>query len=129
MTTNTLTLVQEVYFDLCDILDNNELDDRIKGFYEFDSIRDFMVEQKEKIARIEKALDFQDKAAWAPGINTAPIATGQLNKALQRLVLTPGNRLLNKGGFTKMIHYNDTFLDKVIAILSWIALLSFLMLI
>jgi hypothetical protein len=60
---NTLTLVQEVYFDLCDILDNNELDDRIKGFYEFDSIRDFMVEQKEKLARIEKALDFQDKAA------------------------------------------------------------------
>jgi hypothetical protein len=61
--------------------------------------------------------------------NIVPIATGQLNKALQRLVLTPGNRLLNMGGFTKMIHYNDTFLDKVIAILSWIALLSFLMLI
>ena len=60
MTTNTLTLVQEVYFDLCDILDNNELDDRIKGFYEFDSIRDFITEQKQKLARIEKALDFQD---------------------------------------------------------------------
>jgi hypothetical protein len=57
MTTNTLTLVQEVYFDLCDILDNNELDDRIKGFYEFDSIRDFITEQKQKLARIEKALD------------------------------------------------------------------------
>lgn len=57
MTINTLTLVQEVYFDLCDILDNNELDDRIDGFYEFDSIRDFMVEQKQKLARIEKALD------------------------------------------------------------------------
>jgi hypothetical protein len=61
--------------------------------------------------------------------NTAHIVIGALSKGLQRLVLTPGNRLLNKGGFTKMIHYNDTFLDKVIAILSWIALLSFLMLI
>jgi hypothetical protein len=57
MTTNTLTLVQEVYFDLCDLLDNNELDDRIKGFYEFDSIRDFITEQKQKLALIERALD------------------------------------------------------------------------
>ena len=30
-----LTKVQEVYFDLCDLLDNNELDDRIDGFQEF----------------------------------------------------------------------------------------------
>ncbi len=74
MSTNTLTLVQEVYFDLCDILDNNELDDRIKGFSEFDSIRDFMIEQKQKLARIEKALDFQDQALsktdqWVKQVN------------------------------------------------------------
>jgi len=74
MTTNTLTLVQEVYFDLCDILDNNELDDRIKGFYEFDSIRDFITEQKQKLARIEKALDFQDQTLskteqWVKQVN------------------------------------------------------------
>jgi hypothetical protein len=71
---NTLTLVQEVYFDLCDILDNNELDDRIKGFYEFDSIRDFIIEQKQKLARIEKALDFQDQTLskteqWVKQVN------------------------------------------------------------
>jgi hypothetical protein len=57
MTTNTLTLVQEVYFDLCDILDNNELDDKIEGLYEFDTVRDFMYEQKAKLARIERFLD------------------------------------------------------------------------
>ena len=57
MTTNTLTLVQEVYFDLCDILDNNELDDRIEGFQEFDTVRDFITEQKQKMVRIERFLD------------------------------------------------------------------------
>jgi hypothetical protein len=57
MTTKLLTLVQEVYFDLCDILDNNELDDKIKGLYEFDTVRDFMSEQREKLARIERFLD------------------------------------------------------------------------
>jgi hypothetical protein len=57
MTTNTLTLVQEVYFDLCDILDNNELDDKIEGLYEFDTVRDFVYEQKAKLARIERFLD------------------------------------------------------------------------
>ena len=77
---NTLTLVQEVYFDLCDILDNNELDDRINGFYEFDSIRDFITEQKQKLARIEKALDFQDKTLWALKINIALTFTGAPNK-------------------------------------------------
>lgn len=60
MTTNTLTLVQEVYFDLCDILDNNELDDRINGLYEFDTVRDFITEQKAKLARIERLLDFDE---------------------------------------------------------------------
>ena len=54
---NTLTLVQEVYFDLCDILDNNELDDKIEGLYEFDTVRDFMYEQKAKLSRIERFLD------------------------------------------------------------------------
>jgi len=62
MSTNTLTLIQEVYFDLCDLLDNNELDDRIEGFYEFDSLRDFITEQRQKMARIEKALDFKEVA-------------------------------------------------------------------
>lgn len=55
--TKLLTLVQEIYFDLCDVLDNNELNDRIEGLQEFDTLRDFITEQKQKIARIERALD------------------------------------------------------------------------
>lgn len=97
MSTNTLTLVQEVYFDLCDLLENNELQDRIEGFSEFDTLYDFLIEQKQKLARIEKALDFQDLAAWAPGQNIALTVIGQLNKVSRRLVLTPGYLLLSLG--------------------------------
>jgi hypothetical protein len=57
MSNNTLTLIQEVYFDLCDLLDNNELDDKIDGLSEFDTLRDFMYEQKAKLSRIERKLD------------------------------------------------------------------------
>ena len=67
MSTNTLTLVQEVYFDLCDLLDNNELDDRIEGLQEFDTVRDFIYEQRAKLARIERMLDFnQDCPKFEP---------------------------------------------------------------
>ena len=59
MSTKLLTLVQEVYFDLCDILDNNELDDKIQGLYEFDTVRDFITEQKQKLARIERLIDLE----------------------------------------------------------------------
>lgn len=59
MSTKLLTLVQEVYFDLCDILDNNELDDKIEGLYEFDTVRDFITEQKQKLARIERLIDLE----------------------------------------------------------------------
>ena len=52
-----LTKVQEVYFDICDLLDNNELDDRIDGFQEFDSFRDFAFEQKGKMAQIERIIE------------------------------------------------------------------------
>lgn len=57
MSTNTLTIVQEVYFDLCDLLDHNELAESIEGFYEFDNLREFISEQKTKLSAIEKALD------------------------------------------------------------------------
>jgi hypothetical protein len=60
MTTKLLTLVQEVYFDLCNILDNNELDDKIDGLYEFDTVRDFIYEQRAKLTRIERMLDFNE---------------------------------------------------------------------
>lgn len=61
---NTLTTIQEVYFDLCDLIENNNLTKtRIKGFYEFENLDQFIQEQKTKMAQIEKALDFQDRAA------------------------------------------------------------------
>ncbi len=54
-----LTKVQEVYFDLCDILTNNDLDNvEIEGFIEFDTVREFLEEQKTKLAEIERAIDF-----------------------------------------------------------------------
>jgi hypothetical protein len=59
---NTLTTIQEVYFDLCDLIENNNLTKtRIKGFYEFENLDQFIQEQKTKMAQIEKALDFQIK--------------------------------------------------------------------
>lgn len=57
MTTNTLTLVQEVYFDLCDLLENNKLSTKVKGLYEFDDMREFIEEQKRKLAQIERNID------------------------------------------------------------------------
>jgi hypothetical protein len=60
MSRNTLTLVQEVYFDLCDLLDHNELASKIDGFYEYEELREFIQEQKTKLAMIEKDLDFAE---------------------------------------------------------------------
>ena len=57
MSINTLTLVQEVYFDLCDLLDNNELAESIEGLSEFDDMREFIHEQKRKLSQIERNLD------------------------------------------------------------------------
>ena len=52
MTTNILTLVQEVYFDVCDILDGNSYKD-----ISYDDEREFLQVQKEKLARIERYLE------------------------------------------------------------------------
>ena len=57
MSTDILTLSQEIYFDLCDLLDNNGLAEKIEGFYEFEDLRDFIHEQKQKISQIERYLD------------------------------------------------------------------------
>ena len=52
---NTLTLVQEVFFDLCDLIDSGQIDDfRLHGFQEFGTLREFLVEQKEKMQNIEE---------------------------------------------------------------------------
>jgi hypothetical protein len=62
MDNQTLTLVQEVYFDLCDLLDNNELDQPIEGFTcEFDTLRELIEEQKKKLAEIELRLDIKER--------------------------------------------------------------------
>ena len=54
---NVQTLVQEVYFDLCDLLDHNKLNKKIKGFYEFEDLQEFIEEQKAKLSQIEHMID------------------------------------------------------------------------
>jgi len=50
----TITKVQEVYFDLCDLLDSRQIDNiNLIGFHEFDTLREFLQEQKNKLAEIE----------------------------------------------------------------------------
>jgi hypothetical protein len=48
MTTNTLTLVQEVYFDICDLLDGNSY--KSIGY---ENRKDFLLCQREKLLRVE----------------------------------------------------------------------------
>ena len=58
---NTLTTVQEVYFDLCDILENNDYSNiKVDGLYEFDDLREFLIEQKNKLAELELRLDIKE---------------------------------------------------------------------
>lgn len=52
----TLTTIQEVFFDLCDLLENNDLDEAIDGFEEFSTLREFVLEQREKLSQIEEAI-------------------------------------------------------------------------
>lgn len=59
--TNLLTTVQEVFFDLCDLLENNDLDETIEGFEEFGTLREFIIEQREKLAQIENLVEEQDQ--------------------------------------------------------------------
>lgn len=52
----TITKVQEVYFDLCDLLNSRQIDNiKLSGFQEFDTLREFLEEQKNKLAEIEGA--------------------------------------------------------------------------
>ena len=69
MTTNTLTLVQEVYFDLCDVIDGNSY--KSLGY---ENKLDFLLAQRDKLVAIEKALDFQDQTLskneqWVKQVN------------------------------------------------------------
>jgi hypothetical protein len=54
----TITKLQEIYFDICDLIDSGQIDDfRLRNFQEFWTLREFLVEQKEKLERIEAELD------------------------------------------------------------------------
>lgn len=50
---NTITLVQEVFFDLCDFLDNKNCNKKLVSFDEFKTLKEFLSEQKQKLAEIE----------------------------------------------------------------------------
>jgi hypothetical protein len=52
MTTNLKTLVQEVYFDLCDVINGNSYTD-----LGYDNKLDFMLSQRDKMSRIEKLIE------------------------------------------------------------------------
>ena len=55
MNNRQLTLLQEVYFDICDLMNSREVDDIcINGFSEFETVLEFLEEQKQKLASIEK---------------------------------------------------------------------------
>lgn len=54
---NVRTLVQEVYFDICDAINEGDLYDyEIQGFDEFATVLEFLKEQKAKLEQIEKLL-------------------------------------------------------------------------
>jgi hypothetical protein len=52
MTEQDRTTMQEIYFDLCDLIDSRQLHDIVlMDFAEFDTVTDFLVEQRNKIER------------------------------------------------------------------------------
>jgi hypothetical protein len=51
MTTNTRTLIQEVYFDICDIIDGNTYKN-----IGYEDRLDFLLVQRDKLAQIENNL-------------------------------------------------------------------------
>lgn len=54
---STLTTIQEIFFDLCDLLDSGQIDGiKLEGFEEFETLREFIEEQKMKIEQVEEAL-------------------------------------------------------------------------
>jgi len=53
----TITKVQEVFFDLCDLLNSGQIDNiKLSGFQEFATLREFLEEQKNKLTEIEESV-------------------------------------------------------------------------
>lgn len=50
MNAKDLTTLQEIYFDLCDLIDSGQIDDiAISEPAEFETLREFLTEQKTKL--------------------------------------------------------------------------------
>jgi hypothetical protein len=58
----TLELVQQVYFDICDFLEREKCTAKIRTFQEFETLEDFMAEQKFRLEEIEARLGEVDRA-------------------------------------------------------------------
>jgi len=57
-----LTRVQEVYFDLCDLINSGDIDDiNLLSFDEFNTLREFLEEQRGKLAEIEERIGGSDE--------------------------------------------------------------------
>jgi hypothetical protein len=55
---NALTKLQEVYFDICDLLNTAEVNHiKLKGFQEFETMKEFLEEQKRKLEEVETELE------------------------------------------------------------------------
>ena len=53
----TVTLAQEVFFDLKDLIDSGQIDDfKLSGFQEFETLKEFLLEQIKKLEQIEERL-------------------------------------------------------------------------
>jgi len=52
MTEANQTTLQEIFFDLCDLIDSGEADNiALTDFAEFSTLSEFLIEQRDKIAR------------------------------------------------------------------------------
>ena len=54
---NVVTKIQEVLFDICDLINSGEIDDiALTTFQEFETLKEFLEEQKEKLGSIESEI-------------------------------------------------------------------------
>ena len=59
---NTLTKVQEIYFDISDLINSGEINGiNITCLQEFDTLREFLLEQHRKLAEIEESLESNER--------------------------------------------------------------------
>ena len=54
---NAVTKIQEVLFDICDLINSGEVDDiALTTFQEFETVKEFLEEQKRKLEGIESEI-------------------------------------------------------------------------